>query len=170
MEDALDAMIAKNVGLIRSIPRQYYQEVQGIVMRNYAASRDTRTMAKEIRSRYAVTSRRAILIARDQSNKCTSIIERVRMREIGIKEAIWIHSHGGRTPRPTHLAMDHKRYRIEKGMWDSAVKKWIYPGELINCRCVTRAVLPFTPAHPVKYAEAKMNPHTDRYGRTRTAP
>jgi SPP1 gp7 family putative phage head morphogenesis protein len=139
-------------------------------MRNYAASRDTRTMANEIRSRYGVTSRRAMLIARDQSNKCTSIIERVRMKEIGIKEAIWIHSHGGRTPRPTHLAMDHKRYRIEKGMWDSAAKKWIYPRELINCRCVTRAVLPFTPAQPVKYAEAKMSPRADIYGRTRTAP
>ena len=146
MQDALDAMIAENVGLIKSIPEQYLREVQGIVMRNYAASRDIKTMAKEIRARYGVASRRAMLIARDQTNKCTSIVQRVRMTEIGIKEAIWMHSHAGKTPRPTHVAMDQKTYKIGKGMYDSAEKRWIYPGELINCRCTSRAVLPFTPA------------------------
>jgi SPP1 gp7 family putative phage head morphogenesis protein len=145
MRDALDAMIAENVGLIRSIPARYLEEVQGIVMRNYADGHNIKAMAKEIRSRYGVASRRAMLIARDQTSKCYSITQRVRMQEVGVKEAIWLHSHGGRTPRPTHVAMDHKRFRLDKGMWDSAEKKWIYPSELINCRCVSRAVLPFTP-------------------------
>jgi uncharacterized protein with gpF-like domain len=53
---------------------------------------------------------------------------------LGITEGIWLHSHAGRTPRPTHVAMNGKRYLISKGMWDSAVKKFIWPGEEINCR------------------------------------
>ena len=155
MQDALDAMIAENVGLIRSIPAQYLQEIEGIVMRNYAAGRNLHQMALEIRARYPVAKRRAMLIARDQSNKCTSIVQRVRMKEIGITEAIWMHSHGGKVPRPTHVAMNGKRYKIGKGMWDSAEKKWIYPGELINCRCTSRAVLPWTPAEEPQYVGLK---------------
>jgi hypothetical protein len=42
--------------------------------------------------------------------------------------------------------MNGKRYLISKGMWDSAAKKWVRPGELIGCRCVGRSVLPWTPS------------------------
>jgi hypothetical protein len=42
--------------------------------------------------------------------------------------------------------MNGKRYDVAKGMYDSAVKKFIWPGELISCRCQGRSVLPWTPA------------------------
>jgi len=146
MRDAFEASLAENVGLIRSIPAQYLRDVEGIVMRNYAAGRDLKSMVAEIRGRYKVASNRAWLIARDQSNKANSVVQKARQTELGITEAIWLHSHAGRTPRPTHVAMNGKRYEIAKGMYDSAVKKWILPGELISCRCVGRSVLPFTPS------------------------
>ena len=146
MRDAFEASLAENVGLIKSIPARYLQEVEGIVMRNYAAGRDLKSMAAEIRGRYTVTANRAVLIARDQSNKANAVVQKARQAELGITEALWLHSHAGKTPRPTHVAMNGKRYEIAKGMWDSAVKKWIHPGELIGCRCVGRSVLPWTPA------------------------
>ena len=148
MRDAFEASLAENVGLIKSIPAQYLQEVEGIVMRNYAAGRDLKSMAAEIRGRYKVAANRAVLIARDQSNKSSAVVQRARQLEIGIKQSIWMHSHAGKTPRPTHVAMNGKRYEIAKGMWDSAVKKWILPGELIGCRCAGRSVLPWTPVAP----------------------
>ena len=155
MRDAFEASLAENVGLIRSIPQQYLQEVEGIVMRNYAAGRDLKSMAAEIKSRYEVSANRAVLIARDQSNKANAVVQRARQKEIGITEGIWLHSHAGKEPRPTHVAMDEKRYLISKGMWDSQAKRrrgggyegaFIFPGELIGCRCVGRSVLPWTPA------------------------
>jgi SPP1 gp7 family putative phage head morphogenesis protein len=103
-------------------------------------------MAAEIRARYHVAANRAVLIARDQANKGSAVVQRARQLEIGIKQSIWVHSHAGRTPRPTHVAMNGKRYDIAKGMWDSAVQRFIWPGEEINCRCQGRSVLPFTPA------------------------
>lgn len=145
MQDAFEASLAENVGLIRSIAAEYLQEVEGIVMRNYASGRNLKAMAEEIRSRYHVASNRAVLISRDQSNKANAVVQRARQKELGITEAVWMHSHAGKTPRPTHLAMDGKRYDIDKGLWDSAVQKWIFPGEEINCRCVGRSVLPWTP-------------------------
>jgi len=146
MRDAFEASLAENVGLIKSIPAQYLQEVEGIVMRNYAAGRDLKSMAAEIRGRYHVAANRAVLIARDQSNKASAVVQRARQQELGIIQAIWMHSHAGRTPRPTHVAMNGKRYDVEKGMWDSAVQRFIWPGEEINCRCQGRSVLPWTPA------------------------
>jgi SPP1 gp7 family putative phage head morphogenesis protein len=146
MRDAFEASLAENVGLIKSIPSQYLQEVEGIVMRNYAAGRDLKSMAAEIRARYHVAANRAVLISRDQSNKSSAVVQRARQQELGITQAIWMHSHAGRTPRPTHVAMNGKRYDVSKGMWDSAVQKFIWPGELISCRCQGRSVLPFTPA------------------------
>ena len=150
MRDAFAASLAENVGLIKSIPAQYLQEVEGIVMRNYAAGRDLKSMAAEIRTRYKVAANRAVLIARDQSNKCSAVVQAARQKELGIVEGVWLHSHAGKTPRPTHVAMNGKRYEIAKGMYDSAVKKWIWPGQLVGCRCVGRSVLPWTPVETIQ--------------------
>ena len=144
MRDAFEASLAENVGLIRSIPAQYLQEIEGIVMRNYTSGRNLKSMAEEIRARYGVAANRAVLISRDQSNKANAVVQKARQTELGIVEAQWLHSHAGKTPRPTHVAMNGKRYEIAKGMWDSAVQKFIWPGELIGCRCVGRSVLPWT--------------------------
>ncbi len=146
VRDAFQAMLAENVSLIRSIPEHYFTQVEGIVMRSYAAGRDLYTMVKDLKALYPKAADRAVLIARDQSNKCSAVVQRARQKELGIKQAIWLHSHAGREPRPTHVAMNGKRYDVDKGMWDSAVRKWIFPGELINCRCQSRSVLPWTPA------------------------
>ena len=143
MRDAFDASLAENVGLIRSIPAEYFQQVEGIVMRSYSAGRDLQTMVKDLRKLYPKAKNRAVLIARDQSNKANAVVQRARQKELGITEGIWMHSHAGKEPRPTHVAMNGKRYKVEKGMYDSAVKEWIFPGELVNCRCTGRSVLPW---------------------------
>ena len=147
MRDAFEASLAENMGLIRSIPEQYLQQVQGIVMRSYSAGRDLQTMTREIKALYPKVKDRAVLIARDQSNKANAVVQRARQKELGITQGIWMHSHAGREPRPTHVAMNGKRYKIEEGMYDSAVKKHVFPGELVNCRCTSRSVLPWTPAN-----------------------
>lgn len=146
MRDAFEASLAENVGLIKSIPSQYLQQVEGIVMRGYASGGDLHTMVREIRALYPKAKNRAVLIARDQSNKANAVITRARQKELQITEAIWMHSHAGKEPRPTHVRMNGKRYEVEKGMYDSAVQRFVFPGELINCRCTSRSVLPWTPA------------------------
>lgn len=146
VRDAFEASLAENVGLIKSIPEKYLNQVEGIVMRNYAAGRDLHNMVKEIKALYPKVKDRAALIARDQSNKANATVVRARQIQLGVKEAVWMHSHAGRAPRPTHVAMNGKKYNIEEGMYDSAVKKFIFPGEEVNCRCTSRSILPWTPA------------------------
>lgn len=140
IRDAFNASLNENVGLIRSIPEKYLQQVEGVVMRSYSAGRDLETMVKDLKQLYPGASHRAELIARDQSNKANAVVNRARQMELGITEAIWMHSHAGKTPRPDHVAADGKRYKIAEGCKIDG--EYIQPGEEINCRCTCRAVLP----------------------------
>lgn len=142
MKDVLQATTAENVSLIKSISSQYFTEVEGLVMRSASAGRDLGTMAKALEARYGVTKRRAALIAKDQNNKASANFTRVRQIEAGITHAKWRHSAGGKKPRPTHVKNNGKLYDVTKGWFDPAVNEWIFPGQLINCRCVSIPVVP----------------------------
>lgn len=143
VNDVLQAAIAENVSLIKSIPEQYFTQVEGLVMRSVQEGRDAAFLADELQKRYDITRRRAAFIARDQSNKATAVINRARQQELGITQAQWMHSGGGHHPRPTHVAAgrDKTVYDVREGWYDPAVKQRIWPGSLINCRCVSRSII-----------------------------
>lgn len=142
MKDIVQATTAENVSLIKSIPEKYLTEVEGLVMRSVSRGRDMGYLSKELQKRYGVTKRRAALIARTQNQMATANMNRVRNVELGITKATWRHSMGGKVPRPTHLANNGKTYDIAKGWFDPHEKRWIQPGELINCRCVSIPIIP----------------------------
>ena len=143
MRDVLRGSIEENVGLIKSIASEYHSDIQGLVMRSVQSGRDLSSLTSELQERYGITRKRAELISRDQNNKMTGTLQRVRQTELGIEEAIWLHSHAGKKPRRTHLANDGKRYSIRDGWFDPdpRVRKRIWPGELINCRCVSKPIV-----------------------------
>jgi SPP1 gp7 family putative phage head morphogenesis protein len=140
MRDAFNASLGENVGLIKSIPAQYLQQVEGIVARSYSNGRDLETMVNDLKTLYPKAAGRAELIARDQSNKANAVVNRTRQMELGITDAIWMHSHAGKEPRPDHVAANGKRYKISEGCKISG--EFIQPGQEINCRCTSRPVLP----------------------------
>lgn len=140
--NVVEASIAENVALIKSIPEQYLTNVQGLVMRSVSTGRDLGFLTKALRDEFGVTRRRAEFIARDQNNKATAAITRARQLELNLEEAEWMHSGGGRHPRPTHVANNGKRYNVAEGWLDPAIKKRIWPGTEPNCRCVCRVVIP----------------------------
>ena len=140
MNNALQATISENVGLIRSIPEKYFTEVEGMVMRSVARGRDLGTLTDDLQKRYGITRRRAALIARDQNNKATSVMQAARQKSLGITQGIWRHSHAGKEPRPSHVKADGKVFDIDKGLYLDG--KWVMPGEEINCRCTWSPVIP----------------------------
>lgn len=138
--DVVQATIGENVTLIKSIPEQYMLGVEGAVMRSVAAGRDLSVLTKELAKNRGITTRRAANIARDQNNKATAVLTRVRQTELGIVEAVWIHSGAGKHPRPEHVAFSGKKYDVRKGAFLEG--KWTWPGHEINCRCTSRSVIP----------------------------
>lgn len=144
---AFHATVAENVGLIKSIAPQYLKGVEAKVWQAVKSGSDLHTLSKDLKETYGITTRRASLIARDQNSKAKAEIEKARDLELGLTHAIWQHSSAGKEPRPTHVANDGKRYTIKTGWYDPDANgkgkgAWIQPGELINCRCSGRAIIP----------------------------
>lgn len=139
---AQKAVIAENVHLIKSIPAEYLGKVQNDVWRTVTKTGgDLKTLTDKLRHTYDITHNRAALIANDQNNKAKAVYEAARRQELGITQAIWMHSRGGVEPRPSHVALDGTTFDVKQGAWDSQEGEWIQPGELINCRCVSRPVV-----------------------------
>lgn len=141
--DVLNATVQENVSLIKSIPREYLTRVEGMVSRSVQTGRDMKQLSDDLQKAFGVSKRRAAIISRDQNNKATAMLTRARHLELNITENIWVHSHGGKVPRPTHVkaGADGVRFDVAKGWYDPAVGQYIWPGTLINCRCVGRPVI-----------------------------
>jgi uncharacterized protein with gpF-like domain len=139
--DVLSATIGEQVGLIKSIPSQYFTQIEGMVYRSVAAGGDLKQLSDDLEKHFKVTRKRAEFIARDQVSKANAVNVRTRQLEAGLTLALWRHSHAGKFPRKSHLEMDGKEYDVRKGMWDSTEQKFVYPGQLINCRCFSRPVV-----------------------------
>lgn len=140
--ESYHAVVAENVNLIKTIPQQYLKDVQQSVWQSVMKGADMSELSKSIRASYGVSHRRAALIARDQNNKAKAVIENTRRQELGIVEAVWQHSAGGKEPRPAHVKMNGKTFALTRGMWDPDESEYVWPGQLINCRCTSRAIIP----------------------------
>lgn len=141
MRDVINANITANVELITNISEQYLSDVTGAVMRSVAAGRDIGNLMVDLEKRLGITKRRARLIAHHQNNLATGQMQKQRYKELGIKEVVWCHSAGGKEPRPSHVkaGQDKLRYDPEKGAYIDG--EYIFPGELINCRCFCKPVI-----------------------------
>lgn len=133
VQSAMRAAVAENVGLIKSIGEQHLTQVQGDVMRAVMAGRDLGMLTNQLETRYGVSARRASFIARDQANKMTAVATKARREELGLTEAIWVHSGGGKHPRAEHVkaGRDKLRFDVRRGAFIDG--QWIQPGELPNC-------------------------------------
>ena len=144
------AIVKENVNLIKSIARESLTQVEGIVLRNIEAGHDLARMTEDLHKQFGVTERRARMIARDQTNKATNNLSRQRLLSYGINKGIWMHTASGKTYRETHAldhtqgGMDGAEYFIDEGCYDPNpnVQDYIQPGELVNCYCVCRPVIP----------------------------
>lgn len=142
LNDILQATVAENVNLIKSIHTMYFDQVQTVIMQAVKNGRDMEYIRKELTERFGVSQRKAKIIARDQTNKAMQTISRARALETGITNARWVHIPGAKTSRETHKHFDGKPFDLNKGMYDKDVNKWVMPGELINCNCRFRLIVP----------------------------
>lgn len=143
--DVLQATTKANVELISNISQKSVSDITGMVMRSVQAGHDVGGLAKQLDAYFPTNKKRAKLIARDQNAKATASIVRTRQAELGITQAKWIHSHGGKHPRQSHVDFAAGKdggpyYDIKQGAKIDG--EYLFPGEAINCRCVSRAVVP----------------------------
>lgn len=85
MKNYLQASVASNVNLIKSIPGEYFQKVETMVLDGMNSGFAPSVIAKQIHEETGVTYRRAKFIARDQMAQINSDLTRRRQEEAGIE-------------------------------------------------------------------------------------
>lgn len=144
METVMKAHVAENVSLIKSIPQQYFVQIEGSVMRSITTGNGLEELIPNIMKYYGMTKRRARLIATDQTRKVYSNLNFERMDKIGVQKFEWMHSGGGKEPRPLHEDMSGNIYSMNNlPVIDDKTGERGIPGQLINCRCVALPVIEF---------------------------
>ena len=141
LQDILSASIADNTRLITTIPSQYLDQVQSIVMSNMRSGLRPSAIVKQLSEQFGISQRRAALIARDQTSKANGELSKQRQEDTGFKFFKWQTSDDVRV-RDTHEKLENQDIGFGKGVykWDNPPKNdkgvQIIPGSEINCRCV----------------------------------
>jgi len=135
LEDVLIATTRENVSLIRSIPEEYFKNIESIVFSGTTQGSNAGSMIKQIAKQGKVTNNRAKLIARDQSSKLNSALTQQRSQNLGVEEYIW-RTAGDERVRDSHRTKNGKVYR-----WDNPPKDTGHPGQDIQCRCVAQPII-----------------------------
>lgn len=138
------ATVAENVSLIKSIPAQFMQQVQGDVLRGITTGQGLADIVPALEQYEGVTLRRARNIALDQTRKAYNNINKGRMEAIGVKRFQWVHSGGGQKPRELHIELDGEIFSFDDlPIIDERTGERGIPGQAINCRCTMVPVIEF---------------------------
>lgn len=134
IEDALIATTRENIGLIKSIPDEYFKKLETMVFTGTTQGNTARSMIKQIVDLGHSTTKRAKLIARDQTSKLNSALNQQRQQNLGIEKYIW------RTSEDERVRETHKRNDGKTFAWNDPPPTG-HPGEEIQCRCVAIPVI-----------------------------
>lgn len=149
LKNTLTASLAENVDLIKSIPQQYLSGVQQAVMRSITTGNGLQDLQPYLEKQGGITERRATLIANDQTRKAYNNLNAIRMKAAGVKKFQWLHSAGGRDPRPLHI--NDYPTGLNGGIFsfddlpviDEKTGERGLPGQAVNCRCRLLPVVDF---------------------------
>lgn len=128
LTDAVNTAITANVSLIQSIPTQYQQRLEAIVLTGLQDGKGYKWIDDEIKALGQSTDARARLIARDQVGKLNGRFNELRQQSLGITHYFWSTSHDERV-RARHRGWDGDRIA-----WDNPPPDG-HPGQAIQCRC-----------------------------------
>lgn len=156
LRQTMNAHIAENIALIKSIPQQNLLKVQESLYRCLSGGLPVKQFRQDILKAGAKDLRRATLIANDQTRKIYQNLTLRRFQQVGIQKAEWFHV-AVKTPREYHQrrwdGISGKRDGHPNGLngfifnidnppiIDEKTNVRGYPGQLINCKCGMRAII-----------------------------
>lgn len=135
LQDLVKAAVSENVGLIKSIPREYHKQIKTVVLQGVRSGSSIHDIKDSLQDIYQKTDSRAKFIARDQAGSMLGDMSKTRHQEIGLKKFIWRDSADSRV-RDKHHAFNGNTYTWE----DGAGPNGLLPGKDYNCRCTAEVV------------------------------
>ena len=139
LADFIELSVNKNVGLIKSLPEQYLNQVETIVNNGVVNGTRFSDIAKEIVAKTGSANSklagRIKTIAMNEVQTINAQISQRRSQALGIKKGIYRTSEDERV-RPCHAELNGVEYELSKGAWSKSCGRFIIPGVTdINCRC-----------------------------------
>lgn len=137
LKGIVDAAVKENVSYIKSIPQQYHDKIETVILQGVRRGKPIKEISKEIENIYDVTKKRAKFIARDQAGSLCGDLTKAKHESLGLEYFIWSTS-GDSKVRDTHRGLDGKKFKWSEGAVVNGKRIW--PGTDFGCRCVAEAV------------------------------
>lgn len=139
---AKDAVIRSNVELITNIDEDMQNQVHKALQDSLMRGRDIDYMKGELSKIQGAkfSEKRIKVIARDQIDKATEVINHATLLDMGIAQSVWKHSKISKVPRQSHVHANNTVYDNDKGCEIDG--EFIYPAQLYGCNCYSAAFIP----------------------------
>jgi SPP1 gp7 family putative phage head morphogenesis protein len=138
--EAVRALLAEQVTLIKSIPLEAAQRVHELTIKGLSESSRGASIEREILKSGEVAKSRARLIARTEIQRTATALTKVRAEHIGSIGYIW------RTTGDSDVRASHKQMNGKFVRWDSPPTlsdgTVTHAGGIYNCRCFPEPVFP----------------------------
>jgi hypothetical protein len=131
----LPDLIKDNVNLITKLNIEDISRISDTIYNGLMNGENFNQLRDVLKATQGFTDKRANTVAQDQTNKITQLIQIENAKAVGVKKAVWVHIAGKYTSRASHIKMNGQEFDISKGCYDEFEKKYIFPAQLINCRC-----------------------------------
>lgn len=134
LRPAIKAFSVQNSTLIKSMKEDAIKRVSSWAAEAVRSGGRAEDMRKALQKQFAISKRKADLIARDQVGKLNADITQTRQMALGVDEYRWRGVMDSRE-RPEHVAREGKKFKWSKPPEDG------HPGQPIRCRCNAEPVL-----------------------------
>lgn len=142
LNTVLDAFVADNVALVKSVSSGRLPELERLVGQGLREGLRNEELRNRIEHKFGVTRSRASLIARDQVGKFNGELTELRQKKAGIEEYDWDTSQDERV-RPAHASLQGTRQRWDDPpVVDPRTGRRANPGGDYQCRCNAIPVIP----------------------------
>lgn len=143
----LELAATRNAGLIKGMTDALINRIQATVMNSVLTGKTSKELKKQLAKDFGFGDNRAKLIARDQTAKLNSDLNRLRHQQAGVNFYVWRTAADERV-RPRHRACNGVVYEYGK---PTDAEDGLPPGQPIQCRCIAQALVYFgTPPKNLK--------------------
>ncbi len=126
--DIMKARISENASLIRSVSSEMLERTEDALWRQFNGQ-TTETLNGALSSIYGKANNRAKIIARDQTSKFNSALNRQRNENLGIEDYIW------RTSGDERVRDEHDKNNGQSFSYENPPEDTGNPGDDVMCRC-----------------------------------
>ncbi len=136
LDEIMGVAINENVLAISDLETSSQRRIAELVNRALILQTGkTVSLEQELLRAFDIDKRKAKFIARDQTQRFSSSLNKFRQEKAGVKKYMWITSKDSRV-RPSHQANSRKIFS-----WDTEPAITGHPGNDYNCRCTGSAIL-----------------------------